>query len=245
MPKIWTGTEFEMPERLYRYRPLASEKDWGYLEQILLDSTMYGAPPALLRQMDPDDCRVDVSILCTLDELKQSPYGQEVTQQHPELSEPERDAHLLNLKSQFNPIAALQRSVDQFGMICFSKAVDIPTQWQNYASGGQGVCLGFDHLKDSNFFRKVKPVDYVDVLEPANVFTDTIEVQVRKRLYTKLSKYESEAEFRALFESGAGQQIPFRPEALVGIKAGSAMDEKDCGRLELILRQRSAKLELD
>lgn len=238
-----------MPERLYRYRPLAGEKDWGYLEQILLDSTMYGAPPAILKQMDPEDCRVAVNTLCTLDEFKQGRYGQEATQQHPDLSESERDSYLRQyyenlMKPDFGTdvVAALQRSVDQYGVICFSTDGDIQAQWQNYASERRGVCLEFDPLKDLDFFRKVKPVDYVDVLEPANVLTDTVEVQVRKRLYTKLTKYESEDELRALFECGAGQQIPFKPEALVGVKPGSAMNEADRRRLEVILRRRLKRI---
>jgi hypothetical protein len=246
MPKVWTGSKFEMPERLYRYRPLAGEKDWVYLEQILLDSTMYGAPPAILRPIDPEDCRVAVNTLCTLDEFKRSRYGQEAAQKHPEWSASELDSYLRQwhdnlMEPGFNLGAALQRSVDQHGVICFSISGDISTQWQNYASERRGVCLEFDPLKDLDFFGKVKPVDYVDVLEPANVFTETLEVQVRKRLYTKLDKYESEAEFRALFEGGADQQIPFRSEALVEIKPGSAMNEADRGRLEVILQRRSAK----
>ncbi len=135
-------------------------------------------------------------------------------------------------------VGTLQRTVYQYGVICFSTDGDIPAQWQNYASEGQGVCLEFDPLKDLDFFRKVKPVNYVDVLEPANVFTDTIEVQVRKRLYTKLTKYESEDEFRALFERGAGQQISFKPEALVGVKPGSPMTRADRGHLDVLLRRR-------
>ena len=55
MPKVWTDSKFKMPERLYRYRPLANEKHWDYLEQILLDSTMYGAPPTVLREEDPEE----------------------------------------------------------------------------------------------------------------------------------------------------------------------------------------------
>jgi hypothetical protein len=108
MPKVWIGPKFEMPERLYRYRPLADEKEWSYLEQILLDSTMYGAPPAILQQMDPEDCRVAVNTRCTLDELKHGRYGQEAMQQHPEWSEPKRDSFLrewyVNLmKPDFDP----------------------------------------------------------------------------------------------------------------------------------------------
>jgi hypothetical protein len=248
MPKVWSDSKFKMPERLYRYRPLANEKHWDYLEQILLDSTMYGAPPAALREVDPEDCRVAVITRCTFDEFKQSRYGQEATQQRPELSGSERKGYLRKfyknlMKPDLAPgvIARLQPSVDQFGVICFSIDGDIPTQWRDYASEGRGVCLEFDPLKDLDFFTRVKPVDYVEVFEPANVFTDTIEVQVRKRLYTKLAKYESEAEFRALFDSRAGQQIPFRPEALVRVKPGSAMNEADRGRLEEVLQRRSAK----
>jgi hypothetical protein len=241
MPKVWTGSKFEMPERLYRYRPLADEKDWCYLAQILLDSTMYGAPPAILRLMDPEDSRVSVNSLCTFDEFMRSRYGQEVTQQHPEWSEAQlRQLHDNLMKPDFNPdvVAALQGSADQYGVICFSKDGDIPTQWQTYASERRGVCLEFDTRKNSAFFEKVKPVDYVEVLEPAYVFTETSEVQVRKRLFTKLAKYEHEAEFRALFVGKAGQQIPFRPEALVEVKPGSAMNEADRRRLEVILRRR-------
>lgn len=245
MPKVWIDSEFKMPERLYRYRPTAGEKDWIYLEQILLGSTMYGAPPAILQKMDPEDCRVAVNTLCTFDEFKRSRYGQEATQQHPKWSKPMRDSYLRQyynnlMKPDFDPnvVTALQRSVDQYGMVCFSTDGDIATQWQNYASEGRGVCLEFDPLKDFDFFSKVKPVNYVDVLEPANVFIDTIEAQVRKRLYTKLTKYESEAEFRALFDCGAGQQIPFRPEALVEVKPGSAMNRVDRSRLDVLLRRR-------
>jgi len=248
MPKIWTGSKFAMPERLYRYRPLTGEKEWGYLEQILLGSTMYGAPPERLQQMDPEDCRVAVNTRCTLDEFKRSRYAQDAKQQRLELTESEFDLCLRQwyenlMKPDFcsDVVASLRRSVDQYGVICFSIDGDIPTQWQIYASEGRGVCLVFDHLKDSTFFGKVKPVNYVDVLEQANVFTDTDDVQVRKRLYTKLAKYESEAEFRALFESGAGQQISFRPEALVEVKPGPAMSEADRGRLEAILRRRSER----
>jgi hypothetical protein len=245
MPKVWTGSKFEMPERLYRYRPTAGEKDWSYLEQILVGSTMYGAPPAILQKMDPEDCHVDVNTLCSFDEFKRSLYGQVTTQQYPEWSESKRDLYLRQyyknlMKPDFDPdvVGALQRSVDQYGVICFSTDGDIPTQWRNYASEGRGVCLEFDPLKDLDFFKKVKPVNYVDVLESANVFTDTIEAQVRKRLYTKLTKYESEAEFRALFDCGAGQQISFRPEALVEVKPGSAMNRADRVRLEVLLRRR-------
>jgi hypothetical protein len=248
MPKVWTGPKFEMPERLYRYRPLANEEHWNFLEQILLDSTMYGAPPAVLREVDPEDCYVAVIARCTFDEFKQSRYGQEATQQRPELSESERKAYLRRFyRNLMKPdlalgvIASLQPSVDQFGVICFSIDGDIPTQWRDYASEGRGVCLEFDPLKDLDFFTKVKPVDYVEVLEPANVFTETSEVQVRKRLYTKLAKYESEAEFRALFSDKSGQQIPFKPEALIRVKPGSAMDEADRGRLKEILQRRLAK----
>lgn len=252
MPKVWTEPKFEMPERLYRYRPLAGEEYWGFLEQILLNSTMYGAPPAVLQRMDPEDCRVFVNTNCTFDEFKLSRSAQYATQQHPDLPESKRDSFLQELHgnlmmSDFAPdvVAALQSSVDQFGVICFSIDGDIPTQWQNYASGGRGVCLEFDPRKDEDFFAKVKPVDYVDVPGPANVFTDTTEIQVRKRLYTKLSSYESEAEFRALFEGGAGQQIPFRPDALVRISPGWALNNEERRRLEGILRRRSATTGLE
>ncbi len=252
MPKVWIGSAFKMPERLYRYRPLADEKHWGHLEQILLDSTMYGAPPGVLQQEDPEDCRIAVNTRCTFDEFKQSRYGQEPTQKYLDLSEPESDFYLREhyedlMKPDFAPavVDSLRRSIDQYGVICFSVDGDIPTQWQSYASQGRGVCLEFDPLKDSDFFIKVKPVDYVDVLEPAHVFTDTSEAQVRKRLYTKLVKYESEAEFRALFVGGADQQIPFRPEALIRVKPGSEMDEANRGRFEAILRKRWAKTGLE
>lgn len=252
MSKVWTGAKFPMPERLYRYRPLASENDWAYLEQILMDSTMYGAPPEILKQMDPEDCRVTVNTLCTIDEFKRSRYGQETRQKHPEWSESELDAclrqwHKNLMKPDFDPdvVAALQRSVDQYGVICFSVAGDIPSQWESYASESRGVCLEFDPLRDLDFFGKVKPVDYVDALEPAKVFTDTVDVQVRKRLYTKLASYGGEAELRALFEGGAGQQIPFRPDALVEVKLGSAMNEAARGCLDAILRRRAAKTEFE
>jgi len=199
MPIVRTGSKFAMPDRLYRYRPLGDEEDWSYLEQILLDSTMYGAPRAILKRLDPDDCLVAVNTLCTLDEFKQSHWGQKATQQHPEWSESELDSYLRQyhknlMKPDFDPGVVIQRSVNQSGVICFSTDGDIPTQWQTYASERRGVCLEFDPLKDLDFFGKVKPVDYVDVLEPANVFIDTFDVQVRKRLYTKLAQYESEAE---------------------------------------------------
>jgi DUF2971 family protein len=103
------------------------------------------------------------------------------------------------MKPDFDPGLSLQRSVDQYGVICFSTDGDISTQWQIYASKGRGVCLEFDSEKDPEFFKKVKPVDYVGQLEPANVFTDTTEAQVRKCLYAKLVSYEKEDEFRALF----------------------------------------------
>jgi hypothetical protein len=248
MPKVWTGPKFEMPDRLYRYRPLADEREWSYMEQILLVSTMYGAPPADLREKDPEDCRVAVDTCCTFDQFRQSRYGQEVAQQHPELSGAKRKGYLRRyfknlMKPDLAPdvISSLQLGVDQYGVICFSIAGDIPTQWRDYASEGKGVCLEFDPLLDLDFFTKVKPVDYVEVLEPANVFIDTIDVQVRKRLYTKLAKYESETEFRGLFNGRAGQQIPFKPEALVRVNPGSEMNEADRGRLEEILRQRLAK----
>ncbi len=245
MPKVWTGSKFKMPERLYRYRPIAGDKDWIYLEQILLGSTMYGAPPGILQKMDPADCHVALNTRCTFDEFKRSRYGQEATQQHPKWSKPKRDSYLRQyyknlMKPDFGSdvVVALQQSVDQYGVICFSTDGNIPAQWQNYASEGQGVCLEFDPLKDLDFFRKVKPVNYIDVLEPANVFTDTTEVQVRKRLYTKLTKYESEDEFRALFDRGSGQQISFKPEALVGVKPGSAMKRADRSHLDALLRRR-------
>lgn len=245
MPKVWTGPKFVMPERLYRYRPLACEKHWGHLEQILLDSTMYGAPPRDLRQMDPEDSRVELNTRCTLDQFKCSLYGREVARQHPEYSESQlRQCHENLMKPDFalDAVALLQGGVDKNGVICFSSDGDIPTQWHDYASESRGVCLAFDHRKDSKFFGKVKPVEYVDVLEPANVFTDPTDVQVRKRLYTKLAaQYESEAEFRALFPNGAGQQIPFNPEALVGVKPGSAMNDANRQRLEVILRRRSPR----
>lgn len=193
MPKVWTGPHFAMPERLYRYRPLASEEEWGYLEQILLDSTMYGAPPVDLQKMDPEDCRVALNTRCTFDEFKQSPICQNTMQQHPEWHESGlRQWHRELMKPDFHPgvFASLQLNVDQYGVICFSFDGDIPTQWQNYASERRGVCLVFDHLKDSDFFKKVKPV-------------------------TKLKKYKNETEFRALFPDGSGQQIHFKPEALI------------------------------
>lgn len=248
MPKVWTGPQFAMPERLYRYRPLASEEEWGYLEQILLDSTMYGAPPVDLQKMDPEDCRVALNTRCTFDEFKQSPVCQNTMQQHPEWHESGlRQWHRELMEPDFHPgvVASLQLNVDQSGVICFSFDGDIPTQWQNYASERRGVCLVFDHLKDSDFFKKVKPVNYVDVLEPANVFTDTSDVQVRKCLYTKLTKYKNEAEFRALFPGGSGQQIHFKPEALIGVNRGSAMTEEGRGRLAMILQRRSIKTGLE
>lgn len=116
---------------------------------------MYGAPPAVLQQMDPEDCRVAVNARCAFDELKRSRYGYKAVQQRPEWSNSESDSYLREhyenlMKPDFAPdvVAALQPSVDKYGVICFSIDGDIPTQWQNYASQGQGVCLELDPFED-------------------------------------------------------------------------------------------------
>jgi hypothetical protein len=88
MSKVWIGPQFRMPERLYRYRPLGNEKEWNYLEQILLRSTMYGAPPEILQKSDPADCHIAVSTRCTLDEFKSTLYCQKVMQEHPSCLSP-------------------------------------------------------------------------------------------------------------------------------------------------------------
>jgi len=137
----------DVPEVLYKYYGLQSEKKAEYVRRLIVDDLLFvGTPPGF---NDPCDCRLRIDLNVGLDAwLKQYEVSLQQTGMSPEqrkavLEEFERDAPERIPELTKSLIPRMQQRVDETGVTCFSEVRDSLLMWPHYADNHRGICVGF------------------------------------------------------------------------------------------------------
>lgn len=155
------------------------------------------------------------------------------------------------LSKQTVPLADLLREhhgkpgfFDEYARVCcFSKRNDINLMWSHYADKHQGICLGFDVLKDLKTFPAL-PIEYIDRAEfaPLNNFRDPY--ALFRLVYTKSNDWKYEEEVRVCYpREGDKNLFSFKPESLTQIIFGNRTPEKDIEHVMKLVKQREIRLQ--
>lgn len=227
----------KVPHVLYQYRSIND-----HLRDMLIQKHIWVANP--LSFNDPFDCAIPIStsstpeeaILCTTELLK----GMDVSTQF--RTEALKAAHLGRLHDPERLQQALQTTMSQTGVACFSKVPKDILMWSHYASQHEGVCIGFD---PSVFWLcQAQRVNYEEEL-PFLKMSELLlsEQALIRHLITKSKHWAYEQEWRFFradtkFQSNhdSRRATPFPPEAVRSVIFGCRVSPKRRSEILMLLR---------
>lgn len=124
---------------------------------------------------------------------------------------------------------------DCIGITCFSKNGNSQKMWIEFAQNESGFCLCFETNCDTNFFKGMEKVNYVDTLPIINYSGNNLANELKINYLTKSLYYSFEEEHRLIkFESG-----PFKFEkiCLKEIILGKQITNYTTKRIEKIINE--------
>jgi hypothetical protein len=174
------------PAQLYKYRDLS---DRTY--EIIENSAMWFSKASNFN--DPFDCNLSETHDHNLDDFKEYLATLKLAaNQH---------AAMINL-FHTNPVSvreicinARNKAINEKGILSLSKVNSNILMWSHYAREHTGIVLGFDMLKDPEFFLPPWVVTYSDTYEELNYFRNR-PATVRRNISTKALLWAYEEEIR-------------------------------------------------
>jgi hypothetical protein len=213
--------ESTVPARLYRYR--AFKDDFDSLRRILIKNEWYCG--SRLDFDDQQDCLIPGIIIEAdhLRELAAKMPGGLTNERETEIERLLRDPEAAR--------AAVQKYVDNVGMLCLSELGNNDELWGDYANHGLGACLELDTLKVANsqkyLYRGPFEINYSD--EPKLLWDprlpDSLQlVQTEDHLLRKSAKWAYQKEWRFIMYDGDKKTVrdhSIPPDAVTGLILGN------------------------
>lgn len=207
--------ESEFPSQLYKYRDLGL---WTF--EIIQNAAMWFATPSSFN--DPFDCNLSETHNHSEEDLKAylTSLG----------TNPEMQAKMMETL-RTNPseirnlsIKARTEAVNKQGILSLSKTNSSILMWSHYAKKHAGVVLGFEILKDANFFFPPQFISYANTYEELNYFRDRPRT-IHRNLTTKSKLWEYEEEIRILKRESRAWK--FNRECLTDVFFGCKTPQAD------------------
>jgi hypothetical protein len=170
------------PQFLYKYRA-----DNSNTKKIITDNELYFSNPREFN--DPYDCNIPISVKSSINEIKK--WLKSVG-----IAEKDIDKYAEQLNKNPNCMKdAIEKSLNQIGICCFSTMDDSILQWSHYSHYHQGICLKFDITEDPEFFLFLVTISYRKVMQHYNHFTQSDKI-VKYLIQPKFSEWSYESEIR-------------------------------------------------
>jgi hypothetical protein len=85
-----------------------------------------------------------------------------------------------------------------FGIACFTITPLNIMLWANYANNHQGICIQYNTDLDKEFFKSIRPIDYIDKFQKIDYYPATEPEKYTELFYKKLEIWRSEYELRLI-----------------------------------------------
>jgi hypothetical protein len=224
-----TSSQKSEPERLYKFASVSGISRTNAVE-ILLANRIYFPSPGMFN--DPFDSLPNFKI-GSGKKGRELLYKRIVTGEFPD----EQDQRHIDRFDEFckkDPLTddnekkvffedLTNQLTRKKGVLCLSGRYDDPLLWAHYADCHKGIAWIFK--KNSNFFRKARPVQYTEHRPAINLSIANQSAHILGALLTKADCWEHEEEWR-LIGSQVGY-LGFEPHALAGMILGAKMSKED------------------
>ena len=218
----------ERPKHLYRYRSMADDTQRERVRQILVDGLLYFAAPSTFN--DPFDCWPLID-----DRATEADYLRHARSLYGDSRKAVRQARLFAHKMAKGDPAHLDASsraldtirhalLNKHGVLCLNTNPCHQLMWSHYADCHRGVCFQFNGKHQ--FLEDAMPVHYSNQRALLNIFTQTVDEQVRNAVATKSEVWSYEDEWRIVETAFVGQKH-FAPEALSAVVLGARIGATD------------------
>lgn len=215
----------ELPQRLYKYRTVATDRDLARVAEIMRDGKLYLASPN--QYNDLFECGFSLSLEATPEQMRQKfadiligeglNKSQAFAQATKLVSGPHRDTVTVARE-------LIEKVGNTLGLLSLTSVNDDLLMWAHYADAHRGICLEFDTATDKHLIGAAMPVRYEQDFPVLDFFkTDAFEVGYTVAL-TKSVTWSYEQEWRTLKPDLGRTKAPFPPEALTGIVLGARME---------------------
>jgi Protein of unknown function (DUF2971) len=211
-----------LPPHLYRYRTAYTDEDIGRIAAILKTNQLYFT--SRKRFNDPFDCRIPITWNASFKAVKRK-LREVYQRKHPNLS-PRELGKMIKLWRKRGDIdemtigkggiQAMERMMDEVGILCLSSKKDDILMWSHYAAGHSGICFEFDTKEYP--FSDAKNVNYQEPFPTPNAFTTDRDQVAKEILLTKASGWTYEGEWRLIIN--AIGLVPIPPQCISGLILG-------------------------
>ncbi len=215
----------KLPQRLYKFRTVTTDRDLARVAEIMRDGKLYLASPnqyddlfesgfSLSLEAPPEQMRQKFADTLIGQGLNQSQAFAQATKL---VSGPHSDAVTVAREM-------IEKVRDTLGLLSLTSVNDDLLMWAHYADAHRGICLEFDTATDEHLIGAAMPVRYQQDYPVLDFFkTDAFEVGHTVAL-TKSLAWSYEQEWRTLKPDLGRTKAPFPPEALTGIVLGARME---------------------
>jgi len=203
------------PNKLFKYRSLATEEDRRYTSEIFLRNRIWFSTPASFN--DPFDhqfvLKSDASREEKMEFFRESlrwRYGlpdSEVEHRTKKMFSPTRRRERAAWERE--QLDRIQDTRNRIGVFCLTEVNDDILMWSHYADKHQGICLGFtlgcqEHI---DFFAQANDVKYQDSFPEVSPFVqDAPGEKLGIMALTKSSHWSYEKEWRIIRVEGPGKE---------------------------------------
>ncbi len=232
----------ELPDVLYKFRPLFSDKDWQHAIELIQKQEIRF--PSTDKFNDPFEGHV--SLLVPPGHHSAEEWAKKITAKYSSGNSATRREQgrkaMASVKRGFEINAPLS-GLMAIGVCCLMDGAESLLAWAHYASGHKGVAFGFRTNVNGleNLFSHALRVEYVATKPRTNIVQDRASESSGTGILTKAECWAYEKEWRILADpavpdslargaraNGAGR---FDPEDLVEVRFGVNMSDADKCRL--------------
>ena len=215
----------ELPQRLYKYRSVTTDRDLARVAEIIRDGKLYLASPN--QYNDPFECGFSLSLEATPEQMRQK-FAQTLIGQG--LTKSQAFAQATKLVSGPHPEAdavargLIEKLRNTLGLLSLTSVNDDLLMWAHYADEHRGVCLEFDTAADEHLIGAAMPVRYQQDYPVLDYFNSNPFEAGYAIVLTKSVAWSYEQEWRTLKPDLGRTKALFPPEALTGIVLGARME---------------------
>ena len=118
----------------------------------------------------------------------------------------------------------LQGFMSRFGIACFSISPVNFMLWANYAHNHQGICIQYNTDFDEDFFKRLRPVEYVEEFEALEIDLNSGFENFESALHRKIKLWKEEYEIRLIKEKTG--ELKLNPLSMRSIIFGLRAENK-------------------
>lgn len=218
----------QLAAQLYKYRSLSNESK-EYTLDIFRKCELYFSAPNSFN--DPFDCKIR-PIVKSREQLAKN-----IAKSHslPYDNDEVENAVKADPTIETRLIKAVDDVMNTHGICCFSERSSDILMWSHYSDCHKGICLGFEVMKDPDFFDYPINVNYQDTYPIVDMSVDQgIVKYLNVLLETKYSEWAYEKEVRVYKKEN--KAYSFNPAALTSIYFGCKADDAVIEEVKQVVR---------